>query len=96
METKKVIEERRSIRNFKVEEPSREIIEDILNCGMLAPSAKNRQPWYFVIVKDKAKNKIADLMTEYTQNTDETDERKLMKYLCIKLSITCYHDVYKF
>ena len=28
-------------------ELSRKIVEDILNCGRLAPSAKNRQPWYF-------------------------------------------------
>ena len=43
METKQVIEERRSIRNFKNENISKEVVEDILNCGILAPSAKNRQ-----------------------------------------------------
>lgn len=48
MEVKKAIAERRSIRNFKQEDISKEIGEDILNCGRLAPSAKNRQLWYFV------------------------------------------------
>ena len=43
METKQVIEKRISIRNFKNENISKEVVEDILNCGRLAPSAKNRQ-----------------------------------------------------
>ncbi len=47
METLKSIEERRSIRGYTKEKVSRKIVEDILNCGRLAPSAKNRQPWYF-------------------------------------------------
>ena len=71
METKQVIEERRSIRNFKNENISKEVVEDILNCGRLAPSAKNRQKpikhkrgslkrelflWYFSILKNFSKN----------------------------------------
>lgn len=69
------IEKRRSIRNFKTNDLSKEIVEDILNCGRLAPSAKNRQPWYFVIVKDKTKSEIADLMTNYTKDIDDKEER---------------------
>lgn len=79
MEAKKAIEERRSIRKFKKEDISKDIVEDILNCGRLAPSAKNRQPWYFVILKDKMKDKVADLMIQYTQNTNEKEERKKIK-----------------
>lgn len=71
MEVKKAIEERRSIREFKQKDISKEIVEDILNCGRLAPSAKNRQPWYFVIVKSEIKNKIADMMLDYTNNNTE-------------------------
>ena len=76
MELKEAIENRRSIRNFKADKISKEIVEDILNCGRLAPSAKNRQPWYFVIVQDEVKNKIADMMINYTINKDDTNERK--------------------
>lgn len=76
METKQVIEERRSIRNFKNEEISKEIIEDILNCGRLAPSAKNRQNWHFVVLRNTMKDKIANLMLEYVKDNDETEERK--------------------
>ena len=76
MNTIDAIENRRSIRNFKNDKISKEIIEDILNCGRLAPSAKNRQPWYFVIVQEEMKNKIADIMINYTINQDDTMERK--------------------
>lgn len=78
METLKSIEERRSIRGYTKEKLSREIVEDILNCGRLAPSAKNRQPWYFVIVQNDVKDKIANMMSDYTINTDETNEEKIL------------------
>lgn len=76
MTVKDAIEKRRSIRNFKSDALSHDVIEDILNCGRLAPSAKNRQPWYFVVVEETIKNNIADMMTNYTLNNDENIERK--------------------
>lgn len=42
METVKSIEDRRSIRNYTDKKISEDIVKDILNCGRLAPSAKNR------------------------------------------------------
>lgn len=76
METLKSIEERRSIRNYVKKDISKELIKDILNCGRLAPSAKNRQPWYFIVTKNLVKDKIADMMIEYTLNTDVNLERE--------------------
>ena len=76
METKKAIELRRSIRKFKNEDIKKSVLEDILNCGRLAPSAKNRQPWFFVVLKQEIKDKVADLMIEYTNNNDESKEVK--------------------
>lgn len=76
METLDAIKERRSIRTFKNDDVNKNLIEDILNCGRLAPSAKNRQPWFFVIVKDKFKNKIADMMIEDTYKRNLSEEKK--------------------
>lgn len=39
------IENRRSIRKFKSDEISWEVIENMIYSATLAPSAKNRQPW---------------------------------------------------
>lgn len=75
METKKAIEERRSIREFKNDDIDNNLILDILNCGRLAPSAKNRQPWYFVVTRGTTKDKIADLMIEHTLQEQKLKEK---------------------
>lgn len=80
METLKAIQERRSTRNYIKKDLSKEIINDILNCGRLAPSAKNRQPWYFVVVKNEVKDKIADMMINYIINVNEDSELKRLGY----------------
>lgn len=52
---------RTSIRSFTDEALNDEQIETILRAGMAAPSAVNKQPWKFVVVKNRAKLKeIAD------------------------------------
>lgn len=79
METRKAIEDRRSIRAFKNEKVSKNLIMDMLDCARLAPSAKNRQPWYFVIVEGNLKNQIADMMIKYAEENDDTEERKILK-----------------
>ncbi len=44
---------RRSIRRYTSEKISKEDIETILKAGMTAPSAKNCQPWEFIVVEDR-------------------------------------------
>jgi nitroreductase len=56
---------RRSIRVYKDTPVSREVIEEIVDCGRLAASAINVQPWQFIAVTDAAVRKqIADI-TDY-------------------------------
>lgn len=58
-----VIKNRRSIRKFDSKEVPKEVLEQILYHGSLAPSGKNRQPWRFVVVQnEKIKANIADIM----------------------------------
>ena len=56
------IDNRRSIRKYKPDEVSKEIIEEIIYSATLAPSAKNRQPWKFIVYQGKEKNKLVDVM----------------------------------
>lgn len=54
---------RRSIRTFKNVAVSDELIDKIILSGIASPSAKNKQPWYFVVVKKKEiKDYFADLL----------------------------------
>ncbi len=60
----KEIENRRSIRKYKRHEISKEIIEDIIYSATLAPSAKNRQPWKFIVYQGEEKSKLVDVMCQ--------------------------------
>lgn len=53
METLDAIKTRRSIRKFKPQPISREIIKELLEAAMFAPSAGNEQPWQFVVLDDR-------------------------------------------
>jgi len=60
-ETLDVIRRRRTIRRFTGDDLSQEEIETLLEMAMCAPNRLNRQPWHFLIIRDKALQKqIAD------------------------------------
>ncbi len=48
------INQRRSVRKFKPDPVPDEIIDQMLEAARLAPSATNRQPWRFQVVRDPA------------------------------------------
>lgn len=52
METWDAIRARRNVREFNDREVSREDLHRILEAGRRAPSAKNSQPWDFVVVTE--------------------------------------------
>ena len=56
------MEQRRSIRAYEDRPVSRELLEEILRAGTLAPSSKNRQPWRFVVVTGQAKAEMLAVM----------------------------------
>ncbi|NBK19328.1 nitroreductase [Anaerotruncus sp. X29] len=49
------ITDRRSIRKYRDTPVKRQMVEEILRAGMLAPSSKNRQPWRFIVAEGRAK-----------------------------------------
>lgn len=54
MEFFEALRTRRSIRKYTAEPVAQEDVRAMLEAGMLAPSASNRQPWHFVVVDDRA------------------------------------------
>jgi len=52
MDCIEALKTRRSVRAYTGEPVSREVIEDIVDCGRLAATAINIQPWEFVAVTD--------------------------------------------
>ncbi len=53
LSVKEAIEMRRSIRRFRPNVVPDELIKQILEAARLAPSGSNRQPWRFLVVRDK-------------------------------------------
>ncbi|HOZ15237.1 MAG TPA: nitroreductase family protein [Tenuifilaceae bacterium] len=59
--TVKTIFERKSVRSFENKVLSKEQLELIVKAGMAAPSARNLQPWAFIIITDRnTLNTLAD------------------------------------
>lgn len=57
-----VIKTRRSVRAYQDKPVDRAVIEDIVDCGRLAATARNTQPWEFIVVTDPAtRGQLADL-----------------------------------
>ena len=49
-----VVKQRTSIRSYKPDPIPDDVLGRILEAGRLAPSAKNYQPWKFIVVRDQA------------------------------------------
>ncbi len=65
MDAIEALKTRRSVRNYKPDQVSRELIAQIVDCGRMAASAINIQPWEFVAVTDPLKRKEIALATDY-------------------------------
>jgi nitroreductase len=54
-EFKKIIENRRSVRVYTNQKVPKEVVEQVLEWGTMAPNSSNLQPWEFYWVKDPRK-----------------------------------------
>ena len=61
MEVMEALLTRRSIRQFENRPVPEELIRQVLEAAMMAPSAGNAQPWQFVVINDRA---VLDGMAE--------------------------------
>lgn len=66
------IEKRRSIRKYSEKQVSKEQIEEVVRAAALAPSAKNRQPWKYLVYTGTKKEKLLAAM----QRGLEREERE--------------------
>jgi nitroreductase len=54
---------RRSIRTYATTPVAQSVIEDVIDCARLAPTAMNRQPWTFVAIREiEARQRLAALV----------------------------------
>ncbi len=68
------IKYRRSLRRFRPDPVSRELIEQLLTAAIWAPSAHNRQPWRFAIIQRAGqKGSLAQAMGAQLRRDLEAD-----------------------
>ena len=58
------IYDRRSIRKFQEKDVPVELLNKILDAGRVAPSAKNRQPWKYIVFGNGSKEELLKAMEE--------------------------------
>ena len=72
MDAMEAILSRRSIRRYTGEPVPEELIKELLEAAMSAPSASNQQPWQFVIVDDRRILDEIPKIHPYAQMVKET------------------------
>ncbi len=68
------INERRSIRKYKEEEVPKHLIEKLVEAASKSPSAKNRQPWKYIVYSGAGKSELLDIMEAALDRESETHE----------------------
>ena len=79
MEALDAILTRRSIREYSDEIVTPEQERQILEAAMAAPSAHNKQPWHFIVIRDKT---ILDKIPEFHQYSKMLRKASLAIVVC--------------
>ncbi len=65
MDAIEALKNRRSVRKYTRRDVPPEVLMDILDCGRLAATALNLQPWAFVLVTEAATREKIAALTDY-------------------------------
>lgn len=60
-----LLKTRKSIRKYDDRPIETSILQDLVDCGRLAATGKNQQPWHFVIITDSEKIKKMQSIIEF-------------------------------
>lgn len=68
-----IMESRRSVREFSSEPVPRELIKELLEAAVLAPSASNKQPWRFLVIESQSlKDQLVEVIEEATKRVERS------------------------
>ena len=78
-----LLKARRSIRRYQPDPVPDEMVKRLLEAGRWAPSASNRQPWAFIVVRDEAiRHQLAQHAAYYFLRWAHVEEAPLLIVLC--------------
>jgi len=70
MDIIEAIHQRKSIRGFKPDPVSKDILSKIMESACKAPSAMNTQPWEFIVITGEVLNKLKSTLVEKLNNSE--------------------------
>jgi len=78
-----LLKRRRSIRRYRPDPVPDEMVNQLLEAGRWAPSASNRQPWAFIVIRDEAiRRQVAQHAAYYFIRWAHVSEAPLIIALC--------------
>lgn len=78
-----LLKRRRSIRRYRPDPVPEAMITQLLEAGRWAPSATNRQPWTFIVIRDAAvRRQVAQYAAFYFVRWAHVEEAPLIIALC--------------
>ena len=84
------IYDRRSIRKYQNREVPTEYIEQLIDAARMAPSAKNRQPWKYIVYTGDGKQKLTDAMAKGIEREESGQRpRKKIEEIMVKTPFSC-------
>lgn len=84
MDAMKAILTRRSVRKYTNKTISDEIIKELIEAGVSAPSAGDQQPWHFIIINDR---KLLDRIPEFHPHAKMLLEARKAILVCGDLNL---------
>lgn len=87
MDAIQAVMSRRSIRRYTQQEVSEDIVRQLLEAAMNAPSAGNEQPWQFVVIRQR---RILDAIPSIHPYSHMLKEAALGIVVCGDLSLEVY------
>lgn len=84
METLEAIQTRRSVREYQDRPVPERIIQQLLEAAMAAPSARNQQPWEFIILTDRD---ILEQVSRINPNAQMATQAPLAILVCGNLKV---------
>jgi nitroreductase len=66
VELYEAIDARRSVRQFKPDAVSRDVLDRVMSAATLAPSARNEQPWMFHVATGASRQELGRIVSQTT------------------------------
>ncbi|MBW1672307.1 MAG: nitroreductase family protein [Deltaproteobacteria bacterium] len=86
---------RRSIRSFKDKMVPRTILEKLLEIACSAPSAKNQQPWHWIVVQEPAEvRRLAGMVIDWMRTVIQNDP-EVAETMGFTRAVACWDEGYE-